>query len=114
MLVETKKPRSAKNMTTHALFPKSLMMIFFVAAFSAHPYLTFTSVSVSPFPVVLPGYLTVGLQAIIHRQIGREVKMAVKMDKQLLGEWTKFPCSDNFGSWCDILYIYLLILLRIH
>ena len=29
MLVETKKHRSAKNMTTRALFPKSLMMIFF-------------------------------------------------------------------------------------
>ena len=89
-------------------------MMIFVAASTAHPYITFTSISVSPSPVVLPGCFSVGLQAIIHHHFGRDVRVVVKMDKQLLGVWTKIPCSRNIGSWCDILNIYLLILLQIH
>ena len=91
-----------------------MILDIFVAASTTHPYITFTSVSVRPSPVVLPGCLTVGVQATIHHHFGRDERVVVKMDKLLLGAWTKVPCAYNFGSWCDILYICLLILIQIH
>ena len=74
-------------------------LIQFSAASTAHPYVTFTSVSVSPSPVVLPGNMTIGVQGTVHHHFGTDVRMVVKMDKLLLGQWTKVPCSQNVGSW---------------
>lgn len=107
---------SARITKMRTLFPKSLMLIVdvFVAATTTHPYITFTSMSVSPSPLVLPGCFTVGVQATIHHHFGRDVGVVVKMDKKLLGVWTKVPCANNLGSWCDILYICLLILIQMH
>ncbi|XP_078313184.1 ganglioside GM2 activator-like [Crassostrea virginica] len=69
-----------------------------VPATTAHPYVTFTSVSVSPSPVVLPGNMTIGVQGTVYHHFGTDVRMVVKMDKLLLGQWTKVPCSQNVGS----------------
>uniref|UniRef100_K1PHC8 Ganglioside GM2 activator n=1 Tax=Magallana gigas TaxID=29159 RepID=K1PHC8_MAGGI len=80
---------------------------------TAHPYVTFTSLSVSPSPVVIPGNITIGVQGTIHHHFGNDVKMVVHMDKMLLGQWTKFPCSQNFGSCnldnpCELLSAFVL------
>ena len=64
-----------------------------LAASTSHPYVTFTSVSVSPFPLVIPGNLTIGVQATIHHHIGADVRLQIKVDKLLIGQWTTLPCS---------------------
>ncbi|XP_048779326.2 ganglioside GM2 activator-like [Ostrea edulis] len=69
-----------------------------VPSTTAHPYVTFTSVTVSPSPVVIPGNVTIGVQGTVHHHFGTDVKMVVHMDKYLLGVWTKVPCSQNVGS----------------
>ncbi|XP_048779323.2 ganglioside GM2 activator-like [Ostrea edulis] len=69
-----------------------------VPSTTAHPYVTFTSVTVSPSPVVIPGNLTVGMQGTVHHHFGTDVSMVVHMDKYLLGAWTKVPCTRNVGS----------------
>lgn len=73
---------------------------------TAHPYVTFTSVSVSPSPVVIPGNITIGAQGTVHHHFGNDVKMVVHMDKLLLGQWTKVPCSQNVGSWFVCFFDY--------
>lgn len=71
---------------------------------TAHPYVTFTSLSVSPSPVIIPGNITIGAQGTVHHHFGNDVKMVVHMDKLLLGQWTKVPCSQNVGSWFVIFW----------
>ncbi|XP_078313193.1 ganglioside GM2 activator-like [Crassostrea virginica] len=69
-----------------------------VPATTTHPYVTFTKMDISPSPAVLPGNITASVQATVHHNFGRDVKMVVKMDKKLLGAWTKVPCAHNVGS----------------
>nr|XP_034331267.1 ganglioside GM2 activator [Crassostrea gigas] len=69
-----------------------------VPSTTAHPYVTFTSMSLSPSPVVFPGNVTVGIQATVHHHFGSDVKIRVHMDKLLLGQWTNVPCNNNFWS----------------
>nr|XP_034331261.1 uncharacterized protein LOC105330228 [Crassostrea gigas] len=80
---------------------------------TAHPYVTLTSLSVSPSPVLFPGNITIGVQGTVHHHFGNDVKMVVHMDKLLLGQWTKVPCSQNFGSCnldnpCELLSAFVL------
>lgn len=49
---------------------------------TAHPFVTFTSVSVSPSPVVLPEDVTIGVEGTVHRQFGNDVRVVVCMHKQ--------------------------------
>ncbi|XP_061177341.1 ganglioside GM2 activator-like [Saccostrea echinata] len=69
-----------------------------VPSSTAHPYVTFTSVSISPDLVVLPGNVTIGVQGTVHHHFGKDVRMVVHMDKYLLGVWSKVPCHSNVGS----------------
>lgn len=69
------------------------------ASTTAHPYVTFTSMSLTPSPAVLPGDITVGMQGTVHHNFGSDVKMRVTMHKQLLGQWTMVPCANSVGSW---------------
>lgn len=71
----------------------------YLAKTTAHPYVNFTSVSVSPSPVIIPGNITIGAQGTVYHHFGTDVRMVVHMDKLLLGQWTKVPCSQNVGSW---------------
>ena len=98
---------SATILKMRTLLPKSLIMILdiFVASTTTHPYITFTSVSVSPSPLVLPGCFTVGVQATVHHHFGRDVKVVLKIEKQLLGIWTQFPCAHGLGSWWDYTFL---------
>lgn len=65
---------------------------------TAHPYVTFTSMSMIPSPAVLPGDITVGMQGTVHHNFGSDVRMNVTMQKYLLGFWTKVPCANEVGS----------------
>nr|XP_034331269.1 ganglioside GM2 activator-like [Crassostrea gigas] len=67
---------------------------------TAHPYVTFTSMSLEPSTpkVELPGNITVGIQGTVHHKFGTDVRMVVHMDKKLLGQWTQVPCALNVGS----------------
>ncbi|XP_078317422.1 ganglioside GM2 activator-like [Crassostrea virginica] len=83
-----------------------------VPASTFHPYITFTSICMSPSPLVIPGNITVGVQATIHHHFGTDVRMVVKMDKLMLGQWTKIPCSESVGSChydsvCDFVSTYM-------
>ncbi|XP_062574655.1 uncharacterized protein LOC134236488 [Saccostrea cucullata] len=69
-----------------------------VPSTTAHPYVTFTSISVSPSPVLIPGNITIGVCGTIHHHFSKNVRMVVHMDKHLLGVWTNIPCRNNFGS----------------
>eukprot|EP00105_Crassostrea_gigas_P039344 XP_019923492.1 PREDICTED: ganglioside GM2 activator-like isoform X2 [Crassostrea gigas] len=72
-----------------------------VPSTTAHPYVTFTSMSLSPSPVLVPGNVTVGIQATVHHHFGSDVNIRVHMDKLILGQWTRFPCAYSFGSCFD-------------
>ena len=105
----------SKNVHRHVYILFGLIQ--FSAASTAHPYVTFTSVSVSPSPVVLPGNMTIGVQGTVHHHFGTDVRMVVKMDKLLLGQWTKVPCSQNVGSWfvqIGFFYIQICFLYNMH
>lgn len=80
---------------------KKCSQLLYLATTTAHPYVTFTSMSLSPADpkVELPGNITVGIQGTVHHKFGTDVRMVVKMDKELLGQWTKVPCALNVGSW---------------
>lgn len=80
---------------------KKCSQFFFLATTTAHPYVTFTSMSLEPSTpkVELPGNITVGIQGTVHHKFGTDVRMVVHMDKKLLGQWTKVPCALNVGSW---------------
>lgn len=69
------------------------------ASTTAHPYVTFTSMSLTPSPAVLPGDITVGMTGTVHHNFGSDVRMRVRMEKQLLGQWTMIPCENKVGSW---------------
>lgn len=69
-----------------------------VPSTTAHPYVTFTSMSLSPSPAVLPGDITVGMTGTVHHNFGNDVRMRVTMQKQLLGAWTMVPCANKVGS----------------
>lgn len=105
---KVKHSRFSKIFTKHFLISNSKARIpilkislvyVLIAATTAHPYVTFTSMSISPNPVVLPGDITVGVQGTVHHNFGSNVNMSVRMDKQLLGMWTMVPCANNVGSW---------------
>lgn len=73
-----------------------------VPSTTAYPYVTFTSLSVSPSPVVLPGDVTLGVQGNVHRHFGNDVRMVIHLDKQLLGQWTKVPCYKSYFGSCNL------------
>lgn len=123
-LVEYRVPKKMKDLkswpvsTNFDLMKRlSLIINFFCqASTTAHPYVTFTSMSLSPSPVVFPGNVTVGIQATVHHHFGSDVKIRVHVDKLLLGQWTNVPCNNNFWSWWEthngsswLLYLTFLI-----
>lgn len=78
---------------------KMSLLWFFLASTTAHPYITFTSASVSPSPIVIPGNILIGLRGTVHHNFGNEDRMVVRIDKLLLGQWVIIPCAYNMGSW---------------
>lgn len=75
------------------------MIYCHLASTTAHPYVTFTSMSLTPSPAVLPGDITVSMTGTVHHNFGNDVRMRVHMDKLLLGQWTTVPCANKVGSW---------------
>lgn len=77
----------------------------FIASTTAHPYVTFTSMSLSPLPVVVPGDITVGIQGTIHRPFGNDSNLHVSLHVNkttALGFSVHIPCLEMlkpFGSW---------------
>ena len=70
-----------------------------LASTTTNPYVTFTNMGITPSPAVIPGNITATVQATVHHKFGMDVRMTVKMEKQLLGQWTQVPCANNVGSW---------------
>lgn len=79
--------------------------MIFIASTTAHPYVTFTSMSLSPLPVVVPGDITVGIQGTIHRHFGNDSNLYVSLlvnKTTALGFSVGIPCLEMlkpFGSW---------------
>lgn len=60
--------------------------------------LTINKLTISPDPIVVPGTVTVGLDATIATQITQITSAVLVVKKKLFGVFIEVPCVDNFGS----------------
>ncbi|XP_066446521.1 ganglioside GM2 activator-like [Eleutherodactylus coqui] len=66
------------------------------------------SLTLLPDPLMIPGEITVCTILNTTVLLTAPVKIQVTAEKEVMGEWLKIPCLDNFGSctyddFCDIL-----------
>lgn len=51
---------------------------------TAHPFITFTSASLSPSPIVIPENITIGEWGTVHNYFSNEVRMIVYIENLLV------------------------------
>ncbi|KAL3882940.1 hypothetical protein ACJMK2_029242 [Sinanodonta woodiana] len=63
---------------------------------------------IDPFPVKLPGIITVSLEGTVSGTLPADFTMDVNIKKWTLGQWGNMPCIHNVGS-CHYDYPFELL-----
>lgn len=63
--------------------------------------LTINKLSISPDPIVIPGNVTVGLDATIATEVTEITSAILVVKKKIFGTYIEVPCVNNLGSWYD-------------
>ncbi|XP_029439303.1 ganglioside GM2 activator-like [Rhinatrema bivittatum] len=56
------------------------------------------SLTLGPDPITIPGELNVAVEAATTVPLIAPVKLAIKLQKRVLGLWVDIPCVDNIGT----------------
>ena len=61
--------------------------------------LNIKTLNVAPDPIVIPGNVTVELDAAIATEITTITTAILEVKKKIFGVYIEIPCVDNVGSW---------------
>lgn len=62
--------------------------------------------NVAPDPIVIPGNVTIELDAVIATEVTAITTAELVIKKKIFGAYIEIPCVDNIGSWWDDFRIY--------
>ena len=54
---------------------------------------------VAPDPIVIPGTVTLSLDAVVKTLIAEPTSLEIVVKKNFFGDFIEVPCVDNLGSW---------------